>query len=350
MGFQDLIFNFMRVRRERTEILTIFAETQPHKKKTVSKCRGARPSLMSYHHGNVPEPVLLIIADISGYTRYMTANAKTLAHSQTIITELVKAIIKQIELPLEVAKLEGDAVFLFCRKQGGARPWAETKQIVGDKLFTFFCMFSERVGELSRSTTCTCNACTHIEKLRLKVVVHSGEALFHRVINFVELAGVDVIIVHRLLKNSVEADQYLLLTESARHDLEFTEPIQLRRSAETYDDIGQINTLIYQPEGQSIIDSATEPSFGSRFSKSWSLFWKLWLSAFASKPRFHHVTSETSRVGKIGFAALMVLLAPIYLPVGILFVLFQALRNPTISHRHDGQHEHRADGSCCNGH
>ena len=38
-----------------------------------------------------PEAVLLIIADISGYTRYMTANAKTLAHSQTIITELVKA-------------------------------------------------------------------------------------------------------------------------------------------------------------------------------------------------------------------------------------------------------------------
>jgi len=31
-------------------------------------------------------PVLLIIADISGYTRFMTANAKTLAHAQLIIT------------------------------------------------------------------------------------------------------------------------------------------------------------------------------------------------------------------------------------------------------------------------
>jgi len=61
----------------------------------------------------VTEPVLLIIADIGGYMRYMTANAKTLAHSQTIITKLVAAIIRQIELPLEVAKLEGDAVFFF---------------------------------------------------------------------------------------------------------------------------------------------------------------------------------------------------------------------------------------------
>ena len=45
----------------------------------------------------------LIIADISGYTRYMAANAKTLAHSQTIITELIKTIIRTVELPLEVA-------------------------------------------------------------------------------------------------------------------------------------------------------------------------------------------------------------------------------------------------------
>ena len=61
--------------------------------------RNAGASLVN---GHKPEPVLLIIADISGYTRYMTANAKTLAHSQTIITELVMAIVKQVELPLEV--------------------------------------------------------------------------------------------------------------------------------------------------------------------------------------------------------------------------------------------------------
>lgn len=63
---------------------------------------------MNPRPADAPEPVLLIIADISGYTRYMTANAKTLAHGQTIITELIHAIVHQIELPLEVAKLEGD--------------------------------------------------------------------------------------------------------------------------------------------------------------------------------------------------------------------------------------------------
>lgn len=92
----------------------------------------------------------------------MAANAKTLAHSQTIITELIKTIIRTVELPLEVAKLEGDAVFFFCRKGQGSKPWSQAKREVGGKLLEFFRMFSERLRELSESTMCNCNACTHI--------------------------------------------------------------------------------------------------------------------------------------------------------------------------------------------
>ena len=297
----------------------------------------------------VPEPVLLIIADISGYTRYMTANAKTLGHSQTIITELVKAIIHQIELPLEVAKLEGDAVFLFCRKQGGEKSWAEARKIIGEKLITFFRMFSEKVSELSESTTCTCNACTHIEKLRLKVVVHSGEALFHRVLNFVELAGVDVIIVHRLLKNSVDADQYLLLTEAARHDVELPEAIKLKNGLETYADIGKINTLVFLPDGEiKIAEPSPRLSFCMRFRRSWKMFCQLWFAPFASRPnRFRHVESSATKIGRIAFATFTALLTPLFLPVGAIFVSFHALKSPKAIHHVNAEHEHKADGSCC---
>jgi len=310
---------------------------------------------MNPHAAEVPEPVLLIIADISGYTRYMTANAKTLAHSQTIITELVTAIVQEIELPLEVAKLEGDAVFLFCRKQDNAHRWPEMKQIIGDKLFTFFRMFSLKIMELSQSTTCSCNACTHIEKLRLKVVVHSGEALFHRVLHFVELAGVDVIIVHRLLKNSVDADQYLLLTEAARHDVEFSEPIQLKPGSESYDDIGQVKTLVYLPEATgeksaaaSVPHAKVSEPVGApvSFGKSWGLFFKLWLSSFALKSK--QVDSDASTGGRIAYGLLMFLIAPIYLPVGTISVFLHSLKKPKPNHRHD--HEHKPDGSCCGGH
>jgi hypothetical protein len=276
------------------------------------------------------EPVLLIIADISGYTRYMTANARSLAHSHAIITELVQSIIKQVELPMEVAKLEGDAVFLFCRKRQGAFPWGETRRVIGERLLIFFERFSEKVAELSRSTTCNCNACTNIEHLRLKVVAHSGEALFHRVLNFAELAGVDVIIVHRLLKNSVQAAQYLLVTDAARRDLDFPPEIRLEPGVETYDDIGNVNTLVYIPNGAA---TATQPktNFGRQFGQSCKLFGKLWRASIAAR----------GSPGQIAFAAINMVLAPILFPVGLIFICFHALKP---FHK---PHVHRADGTCC---
>ena len=169
--------------------------------------------------------VILIIADISGYTRFMMSNKTTLVHSQVIITELTKTIIKQIEIPLEVSKLEGDAVFLYAVKGESESAWEEIKKEIGEKLLRFLEVFSEKVVELSESNICDCNACNNINKLRLKIVVHSGEALFYRIDRFYELSGMDVIIVHRLLKNSVKSDQYLLMTEPAYTEIEFPEEI-----------------------------------------------------------------------------------------------------------------------------
>jgi Protein of unknown function (DUF2652) len=294
------------------------------------------------------EPVLLIIADISGYTRYMTANAKTLAHSHTIITELIQAMIQEIQLPLEVAKLEGDAIFVFCRKQNSAHSWPETRRLIGARLLELFSRFGEKLGELVRSATCTCHACTHIEKLRLKIIVHSGEALFHRVLGFLELAGVDVIIVHRLLKNSVQTDQYLLLTESARRDLEFPEIIALSEGAETYDDVGRVNTLLYLPSGENAAAKPVEMSFGTAFGQSWTLFLKLWFAPMSPKrSQFRNVSSSTGHAGKIAFALLTSLLTPFYVPVGTVLVLFHA-RKAGDKHRHvAGCDEHKPDGSCC---
>ncbi len=307
--------------------------------------------------------MLLIIADISGYTRYMTANAKTLSHSQTIIIELVEAIVRQIELPLEVAKLEGDAVFLFCRKRQTDGAWAAARRLIGEKLCTFFDMFSAKLSELSASTTCTCSACTHIEKLRLKIIVHSGEALFHRVLNFVELAGVDVIMVHRLLKNSVKADQYLLLTETARHDIEFPEPFTLVEGAESYEDLGRITTWIHFPgaaDGKrpdSVAAPADAPSpraavpmkgsFGLRFKQSLRLYLKLWSGTFRrfSRDSFQHISPTSGEFARYVFAALTLILSPLMLPVGTFFVLRKALQTNPVAADHAA---HPADCQCGN--
>jgi hypothetical protein len=47
--------------------------------------------------------VLLLIADISGYTKFMVSSGMEIKHSQHIVSELIQTIIKQVEIPLEVS-------------------------------------------------------------------------------------------------------------------------------------------------------------------------------------------------------------------------------------------------------
>ena len=273
------------------------------------------------------EPVLLILADIGGYTRYMTANAKTLAHSQTIITELIHTIVEQISLPLEIAKLEGDAVFLFCRRPPDSLAWMEKRAQISRKLVGFFRLFHQRLHELSRSNHCTCHACTHIEKLRLKVIVHRGEVFFHQVLHFHELAGVDVIIAHRLLKNSVKAAQYLMLTEAAMHELQFPDTMTFRPHEETYGDLGRLKIAYHDFEAETgEVAEAGSNNFGARYRESLKTFLKLWFGTLTARRTFRNLPGSASRPARIGFALLTILLTPLMVPVVAVLGIFRAIK------------------------
>ncbi|PIW98742.1 MAG: hypothetical protein COZ80_09015 [Ignavibacteria bacterium CG_4_8_14_3_um_filter_37_9] len=189
--------------------------------------------------------VILLIADISGYTNFMLANRKTISKSHKIIIELIKAIIEHIELPLEVAKIEGDAVFLFALKGESEEEWKMLCRKIGEKLVTFFDIFTQKVNDLRSSVLCDGNVCIAIETLKLKVIVHTGYAELVCIGTFKELSGIDVILVHRLLKNSVKEKEYILMTESAATEIMFPKIICIETGLEKYDDIGEVKTFIY---------------------------------------------------------------------------------------------------------
>ncbi len=190
---------------------------------------------------------IFIIADISGYTQFMLSHKQALVHSQMIISDLLSPIVQSKEPPLEIAKLEGDAVFLFAVKEDSGEFVDSLKTKLSDWLVQLFETFDKKVKELKAYSICFCEACDRIDQLTLKIVVHSGEALFYKLGDFFELSGVDVIMLHRLLKNSVESDQYLLVTESASHDLVFPESIKKMEGEEAYD-VGTIKTQVCVPE------------------------------------------------------------------------------------------------------
>jgi len=191
--------------------------------------------------------VVLMIADISGYTKFIATNQTTLEHTHKIVEELIKTIIKQVKIPIKVAKLEGDAVFLYCLKNGNASAWKKDVKHINQKLLSFFDVFSSRLRELAESAPCKCEACKNIQELRLKVIVHIGKANFYKIGQFTELSGLDVIIVHRLLKNSVNAKEYILLTDNAFNDINLGEDTKTKQGTETYKDLGSIKTHAYFP-------------------------------------------------------------------------------------------------------
>ncbi len=266
-----------------------------------------------------PEAVLLILADISGYTRFMTSNAKSLAHSQVIITELVWTIIEVAELPLKVAKLEGDAVFLYGRKNDPAIPWTEARRRISERLPMFFDVFLQRVEELRGSTTCTCGACANLERLRLKFIVHSGEALFYHVAGFLELAGPDVILAHRLLKNSVPLKQYILLTEAAFADLHMPADMQHTTGVENYEDFPPVETHVFAEAGTQVSTTQNE---GIGAAIRWNL--RLWFEPMLRFlfPELNGKRNSSTRTSSgTGYVILSLLLTPIYVPVCVLFTV-----------------------------
>ena len=156
----------------------------------------------------------LVIVDISGYTSFITNRTVSLLHAEQIITDLIEAVIDQAQHPLTLNKLEGDAALLYCECVPGD---VAASQDVFAQVKAFFPAFTGRLAlHREQRAHCNCDACTRIDHLALKAFVHYGEFAIKKVRQFEELAGEEVILVHRLMKNHVPSREYVLITEAAR--------------------------------------------------------------------------------------------------------------------------------------
>ena len=185
-----------------------------------------------------------LLADISGYTSFLTGVAQ--AHkalildadeppvAYAVLSRLLDAMHAAIEPTFRLAKFEGDA--LFAVEEG---PLPHGRAILA-------CIqgchdaFREQLGLAGSQWTCTCTACARVQDLGLKFVLHHGEYVVHRIANMEELAGPEVIVAHRLLKNHardlVGDRPYVLLTDATVEALDVPTEGMLA-GVETYDDL-----------------------------------------------------------------------------------------------------------------
>jgi uncharacterized protein YndB with AHSA1/START domain len=193
----------------------------------------------------VPERGCLLIADIGGYTKFLTA--VELEHSTDILADLIGAIVAQAQGAFRLAKLEGDAV--FCYAPDGALDGPAFVTLVESCYFAF----AERLRDISRASSCDCGACRLTPSLNLKFVAHAGEYVRHEVAGNIELLGPDVITVHRLLKNYVVEKTghrgYAFLSgDCVTHFGLDPEAYGLIAHTEHYDDVGDIPGYVLDVE------------------------------------------------------------------------------------------------------
>jgi hypothetical protein len=153
--------------------------------------------------------LFIVLVDISGYTRFITQHKTSLLHAEKIITELLESVIDTSDNPLIVNKLEGDAALFYAFSDGTP---AAARDILG-QVRRFFDAFYKRESEMVEVNMCSCEGCMQMSQLNLKAIIHHGEVAIKKVRQFEELAGEEVILAHRLLKNSIAKKEYILMSE-----------------------------------------------------------------------------------------------------------------------------------------
>ncbi|MGH2472758.1 MAG: DUF2652 domain-containing protein [Candidatus Limnocylindria bacterium] len=172
----------------------------------------------------------LVLADISGYTKFISATE--LEHSDVLVRRMLSTIVASLKGRLEMAQLEGDAVFFV---GAGVAPelieWLEGSYLT----------FHRRMGTFLARRQCSCDACARAPELTLKFIAHYGRYSRQRIGETGQVHGVDVIVPHRLAKNSVPSHEYILATRDLLERLPEAQRAAFTPHAEDADGFGQIS-------------------------------------------------------------------------------------------------------------
>tara|TARA_B100000035_G_C20932954_1_gene523901 strand:- start:275 stop:1015 length:741 start_codon:yes stop_codon:yes gene_type:complete len=216
----------------------------------------------------------IVLVDISGYTNFISSHniesneneklSTGQAHAEHIISDLLEKVINELDGVLKINKLQGDAALFY----GIAEDNKDLSEKIFNKLQSSFDVFNKRLNEIKFCEACSCGTCADVGNLKLKSFVHFGDFLIKKVNQFKEIAGQDVILAHRLMKNSINVSEYMLFTKpfSEIKNLDSLDFIEDRK--EQYNDIGQVDCKVFYPD-ESLYNlelSSKKSWFGTMYS------------------------------------------------------------------------------------
>ncbi len=140
---------------------------------------------------------LVFIVDISGYSQFI--REISLSEGISVIRHLLKGIIKCNQLSLKISEIEGDAILFY---HLGTPPSVED-------VLQQFAKMRNSFKKIIRQYRWQFPS---INELDLKAIAHYGQMVEFKIDRFCKLYGNILVDAHRLLKNSVPSNAYVLLT------------------------------------------------------------------------------------------------------------------------------------------
>ncbi|WP_161554555.1 DUF2652 domain-containing protein [Sinomicrobium soli] len=174
---------------------------------------------------------MVFIVDISGYSQFIRKIDPT--EGLTIIRRLLNGIIESNHLSFRISEIEGDAILFY--RMGGPPSIAA---ILGQ--FTRMRKAFKKVLQLYRPEL------PEVGQLELKAIAHYGHMEEFKIDRFSKLYGNILVDAHRLLKNSIPSDAYVLLSMDYLEQMEEF-PLDYTTSCGTYQcDIYDVGSLCYR--------------------------------------------------------------------------------------------------------
>jgi len=188
---------------------------------------------------------LLFIPDISGFTNFVQTTE--VEHSQHVIAELLEILIDANANDYQLAEIEGDALFFYKEEE------IPSLEKLLAQVETMFTLFYSHLKLLEKNRICPCNACATAPNLDLKIIAHCGELQFISVKENRKPFGSQVIEVHRMMKNSIDSENYILLSKELTGEIMLPEKYQSKlykfiEGLDSYDgkDINYLFSIIDQ--------------------------------------------------------------------------------------------------------
>ncbi|GAB4206126.1 MAG: hypothetical protein OHK0022_32860 [Roseiflexaceae bacterium] len=190
--------------------------------------------------------VVLALVEVSGLAELEGP------HTEPVLTELLRVVTAAVRPPLVLNKLEDAAV--LCYALANEDSTAVVQAVMAQVPQWCVALREGAAGLLARGGYPP-ELCRALSGLGLRVLLHAGEAALKRVFQFDEIAGQDIILIHRLLHNSVPYRDYLLITEPVYRRLAPDGHAGLKLRVEQVDGFGAVSVwlrLLSDPSSQPL--------------------------------------------------------------------------------------------------